>query len=833
MFGFRIFIKMETYNPQKIEPKWQKKWGKQDLYKAEDFCDAKKFPKGKFYTLTMFPYPSAEGLHIGHVESYTAADIYCRYLRANGYNVLFPIGWDAFGLPAENYAIKKGVHPQKANLDNIKNYERQIRSVGLSYDWSRQINTTDPKYYKWTQWIFLKIFKKGLAYEDIVPINWCPSCKTGIANEEVVNGECERCHTKVECRDMKQWLLRITEYADRLVNDLNLLDWPDKIVEMQKNWIGRSEGYEINFKINGHEEILKVFTTRADTLFGATFMVLAPEHPFLKKIVTSEQKTEVEKYIKRSKQKSDLEREALEKEKTGVFTGAYAINPASGEKIPIWVSDYVMMNYGSGAIMAVPAHDERDFEFAKRHDLPITEVISEDGKPRENLEEAYVGGGKLVNSCEFDGTDFLEAREKIAKYVGGKKAVNYKLRDWVFSRQRYWGEPIPVVHCESCGVVPVPEKDLPVELPDVEKYEPTGTGESPLANIKDWVNTTCPECRGVAKRETNTMPQWAGSSWYYLRYIDPRNSGEIFDKKKMRFWSPVDVYIGGAEHAVLHLLYARFWHKVLYDEGIVDHPEPFIKLRNQGMILGEDGVKMSKSRGNVISPDEIVKEHGADVLRLYEMFMGPLEDDKPWSMEKISGVKRFLTKRIWKVVNKAIEDRNEFIDISGKSQLIHRTVKEVSEDIESMKFNTAIAKLMIQFDGLNSKPDWRGKFNRKGEFENKQFDFEALEKFLILLSPFAPHMAEELWEKLGHKASIFKEKWPIFDPDLVKEKEFEMIVQINGKLRDKIRANVDISCENAIKIAKESERIQKWLDGKKIVKEIYVAGKLVNLVVIP
>ncbi|MFC1617780.1 leucine--tRNA ligase [Patescibacteria group bacterium] len=814
---------LQPYDPSKIEPKWQQYWEELGLFKAEDNSK-----KEKFYCLDMFPYPSGDGLHVGHVEGYTATDIYSRYLRAKGYNVLHPFGWDAFGLPAENYAIKKKVHPDEATRENVDRFRKQAKSVGLSFDWSREVNTTDPKYYKWTQWIFLQIYKKGLAYEDTVPINWCPSCKTGLANEEVVKGECDRCHTAVEKKDMKQWILRITEYAERLLKDVDLLDWPEKIKEMQRNWIGKSEGYEVDFAIKNHEQKLKVFTTRIDTLYGATFMVLAPEHPFISEITTDSQKEKVEKYIEEARNKSDIERESIEKEKTGVFTGAYAINPANNQEVPIYIADYVMMNYGSGAIMAVPAHDERDFAFAKKYELEIVEVISPDGETHD-LAEAFIGEGKLVNSGDHSGLDWQEAKDKIAEKLGAKKQVNYKLRDWIFSRQRYWGEPIPIIHCPSCGIVPVPEKDLPVKLPEVENYEPTGTGESPLAGIEDWVNTKCPECEGNAKRETNTMPQWAGSCWYYLRYIDPHNDEEIFAKKNMQYWCPVDLYVGGAEHAVLHLLYARFWHKVLYDCDYVDHAEPFVKLRNQGMILGEDGVKMSKSRGNVINPDDVVAEYGADTLRLYEMFMGPLEDDKPWDTKGIIGLRRFL-ERIWVVVNSAIDDRDKFEDISGKSKTIHKLIKEVSGDIDNFKFNTAISKLMIFFNGKDNKPDWRGKVSKAGEWDAQVIDWEALMKFLIALAPFAPHIAEELWERLGNSDSITKQPWPKFDEALVVEDTFQLVIQVNGKVRDKLEAVQEISEADAIALAKKSERIPKWLEGKKIVKEIYVPGRLVNIV---
>lgn len=808
-----------AYNPATIESKWQKKWAEQELSQAQDFSD-----KQKFYSLNMFPYVSGDGLHVGHVLSYTASDIHARYLRAKGYNVLFPMGWDAFGLPTENFAIKKKKKPQDIALQNIDRFREQIQRIGISYDWSREVNTTAPEYYKWTQWIFLQMFKQGLAYEDNSPINWCPKCKTGLANEEVVDGGCERCETKVEKKDIRQWILRITEYADRLLKDVDLLDWPEKIKEMQRNWIGKSEGHKFDFEVEDHEYTIDVFTTRIDTLYGATFLVLAPEHPFVQKITTPEQKEAVKKYQEQSHQKSDLERESLEKEKTGVFTGAHAINPASGDRLPIWIADYVMMSYGSGAIMAVPAHDERDFAFAHKYDLTIREVISPDGDTH-NLKEAFGGEGIMVNSEEFDGQKSGSGAQGIAEKIGAKTETNYKLRDWVFSRQRYWGEPIPIIHCPNCGIVPVPEKDLPVELPNVAKYEPTGTGESPLANVASWVNTVCPECGDAAKRETNTMPQWAGSCWYYLRYIDHENDQEAFGKKKMQYWCPVDLYVGGAEHAVLHLLYARFWHKVLYDGGFVDHPEPFIKLRNQGMILGEGGVKMSKSKGNVVNPDDVIDEHGADTLRMYEMFMGPFEDSKPWDTKGIIGIRRFLD-RVWRDTTRAIQAQDENLpsaDLSGGVEtLLHKTVKKVTEDIESFRFNTAIAAMMSFL-------------NEGDKLDVKDLPLGAARQYwqtlLQILAPFAPHLTAELWEKWGNKESIFTQSWPVFDPDLIKDDVFEMVIQVNGKVRGRVEAPQDISEGEAIELAKKTENVSKWFEGKEVVKEIYVPGRLVNLVI--
>ncbi len=832
-----------TYNHKIIEKKWQGYWEREKLFEVKE--DPK---KRKFYVLDMFPYPSAEGLHVGHPEGYTATDIIARKRRMEGWNVLHPMGFDAFGLPAENYAIKTGVHPAISTAKNIKRIRQQIKSLGFSYDWSREVNTTDPNYYKWTQWIFLKLFKRGLAYEAVVPINWCPSCKTGLANEEVVDGKCERCKTKVTKKDMRQWMLKITAYADRLLEDLKDLDWPEQIKEMQRNWIGRSEGALVRFNVIPAEAgiqktgsglvktglksgmtILEVFTTRPDTLFGATYMVVAPEHPILQNLESRiKNLEEVKKYVEQAKEKSDLERAELTKEKTGVeLKGIKAVNPVNGSEIPIWVADYVLPHYGTGAIMAVPAHDQRDYDFAVKYGLPVVEVIQpaeQNQKPKTKnqkhklkikdleLEKAYEGEGILINSGQFNGMSSSEAREKITERLAkkglAKKAVNYKLRDWVFSRQRYWGEPIPLAKCDKCGWVPVPEKDLPVRLPDIKEYKPTGTGESPLAAISKWVNTKCPACGGPAKRETNTMPQWAGSCWYYLRYLDSKNKKEIFDKKKEKYWMPVDFYVGGAEHAVLHLLYARFWHKVLHDEGLVSTKEPFIKLRNQGIILGEDGQKMSKSRGNVINPDDVIKTYGADTMRLYEMFMGPFEDVKPWSTKGIVGVRRFL-ERVW-----GLEKLKTTIKNSKLDRLLHKTIKKVTEDIENFKFNTAISALMILAN----------------EMSVQAFTIGQFETFLKLLSPFAPHIAEELWEKLGRKGSIILEKWPVYDPLLIAEEEIDLVVQVNGKLRDTIRVKADISEEEAKKVAMESKKVKKWIEGKEIKKVIFVKGRLINIV---
>jgi leucyl-tRNA synthetase len=804
---------VSEYNHKNIEQKWQDFWDKDKTYKcAED----PKFAKEKrFYCLDMFPYPSGAGLHVGHPEGYTASDILSRYKRMNGFNVLHPIGWDAFGLPAENYAIKTGIHPRIATEKNIETFKRQIKSIGFSYDWDREINTTDPEYFKWTQWIFLKLFEKGLAYEATVPINWCPSCKTGLANEEVVDGACNRCGTAVTKKDMRQWMLKITAYADRLLEGLDKLDWPEPIKLMQRNWIGKSTGAEVDFKIDGFKESLRVFTTRPDTLFGATYMVMAPEHPLVLEITTDEHADEVQDYIEKSRQKSDIEREHLAKSKTGVFTGAYAINPVNDKKIPIWISDYVLITYGTGAIMAVPAHDERDFEFATKFNLLIIQVVSKDGRPHE-LKEAYVEEGIAVNSGKYDGLKTEEFKEKITRDLEkkgvGKKTVNYKLRDWVFSRQRYWGEPIPVVHCPKCGVVAIPESELPLKLPEVKKYEPTGTGESPLANIKEWVNTKCPKCGGPAKRETNTMPQWAGSNWYFLRYLDPKNSKALADKEKIKYWMPVDHYIGGAEHAVLHLLYSRFWYMFLHDIGAVPNDEPFKKLTNQGLILAEDGQKMSKSLGNVINPDDVIGEHGADAFRMYEMFMGPLEMVKPWSTQGIMGIRRFLEK-VWRLFDKKIDDKPLPKNIES---LLHKTIKKVGEDIENLRFNTAISAMMILV-------------NEAGPLESISREFAR--NFLLILAPFAPHMAEELWQKIGGKPSIHRQPWPKFDPKLIVESEMTIVVQVNGKLRDNIIVPAIATEEEIKKLAASSAKVKQFIEGKKIAKVIYVSKKLVNIVI--
>ncbi len=1007
---------IEKYNHLSLEKKWQKVWEKSRSWKVTELKTAK-----KFYVLDMFPYPSAEGLHVGHPEGYTATDIVSRFLRLKGYNVLHPMGWDAFGLPAENYAIKTGIHPKEITKKNIKNFKRQIKSLGFSYDWSREINTTDPEYYKWTQWIFLQMYKKGLAYEAVVPINWCPSCKTGLANEEVVSGQCERCGTAVVKKDMRQWMLRITKYADRLLAGLDNLDWPEPIKLLQRNWIGRSEGVIVSFSVmaspviqrgnprevissrkgikteidmsshragspcNGTFGVIEVFTTRVDTLFGVTYLVLAPEHPIVARSASQlVNRSEVEKYVAQAKSKSDLERTSLAKDKTGVeLKGLHAINPGTGKKIPIWVSDYVLISYGTGAVMAVPAHDIRDFQFAneqikKGAKIEIKNVIApksskslnpanifnftlrshqpsggrewdEEIEYQEllNGKRCYIGGGILRNSETYNGLSSEEGGKKITEWLEknniGRKSVNYKLRDWVFSRQRYWGEPIPLVHCDYCkkevtetkhylnfydqemwrllksgvktvetralnpdeqarffgriksgdyikcinkiseevlfvkviesrtfknlkeffgatdlisgvkgtvfntyeelfgfyqrlapdyekkiekngliawriqvltpGVVPVPEDQLPVKLPDVKKYEPTGTGESPLATIEDWVKVRCPKCKKEARRETNTMPQWAGSCWYYLRYLDPTNKKELVSPSKEKYWmgkNGIDLYVGGAEHAVLHLLYARFWHMFLFDLGVVSTPEPFCKLRNQGMILGEDGQKMSKSRGNVINPDEVIKEFGADSMRMYEMFMGPFAAVKPWSQQGIRGVYRFL-QRVWQ-----LQDKVKGISCPlPLEKLRHRLIKKITKDIETYNFNTAVSTFMETVNMI-----------AKEEFVPKVF----WRTFLILLKPFAPHLAEELWSRLGHEKNITVERWPNYNEALIKEDKVELIVQVNGKLRDRIKVPASSQAEEVKKIALTSEKIKKYVSGEPK-KVIFVPNRLINFVV--
>ncbi|MFP3089068.1 leucine--tRNA ligase [Treponema sp. TIM-1] len=819
-----------------IEEKWQKYWEEHKTFKA---IEDPAFPKEKRrYVLDMFPYPSSQGLHVGHPEGYTATDIYCRYLRMKGYNVLHPMGFDAFGLPAENYAIKTGTHPAVTTAANINKFRSQIKTLGFSYDWDREVDTSSPEYYTWTQWIFLKLFEKGLAYEAESPINWCPSCMTGLANEEVKDGLCERCGTKVSRKRIRQWILRITAYAERLLADLDGLDWPEPVKLMQRNWIGRSEGANVFFALERHPDKLEIYTTRPDTLFGVTYMVLAPEHPLVDKITTPEQKAAVTAYLDAAAKKSDLERTDLAKVKTGVFSGAYAVNPVNGERIPIWIADYVLISYGTGAIMAVPAHDERDWEFAKAFKLPIRLVVSSEkveagkdysGEPAE----CTVADGWSVNSGQFSGLPTAEAIKRITAWLEekgiGKKAVNYKLRDWIFSRQRYWGEPIPVVHCEHCGkvhgspIIPLPETELPLILPEVESYKPTGTGESPLALIDHWVNTTCPRCGGPAKRETNTMPQWAGSCWYYLRYLDPHNKKTFADRAAVDYWAPVDLYVGGTEHAVLHLLYARFWHKVLYDLGLVNTPEPFQRLVNQGMILGEDNQKMSKSRGNVINPDDIIREYGADAMRVYEMFMGPLEVTKPWITAGLVGVSRFL-ERLWAISEKPVTEglpagSGEIPPPwAGLVRLLHKTIKKVSADTETLNFNTAISAMMVYSNELAKL---------------KEVPRDLWEPLVLMVGAYAPHLGEELWEKLGHPESASKAPWPNYDDALTREEELTIVVQINGKIRDKFVAAAGTPREELERTARALPGLRKWTEGQTLVKVITVPDKLVNLVVKP
>lgn len=802
-----------SFNHKEIEKKWQKYWEENKTFKTSEAKN-----KRKFYALDMFPYPSGAGLHVGHPEGYTATDILSRLKRMQGYNVLHPMGWDAFGLPAEQYALDTGNDPAEFTEKNINNFRRQIKSLGFSYDWDREINTTDPNYYKWTQWIFLKLYEKGLAYIDEVAVNWCPALGTVLANEEVIDGKSERGGHPVERRPMKQWMLKITAYADRLLEDLEELDWPESIKDMQRNWIGRSEGAEVNFKIDQHDASFTVFTTRPDTLFGATYCVLAPEHELVKKITTDEQRAAVEAYLEQIKSKSDLERTDLAKEKTGVFTGAYAINPVNEVKIPIWIADYVLVSYGTGAIMAVPAHDERDYEFAKTFNLEIKEVVA-----GGNVEkEAYAGDGEHVNSGFLNGLNKEEAINKMIAWLEekgiGTKKVTYRLRDWLFSRQRYWGEPIPIIHWEDGTMTAVPETELPLMLPVTKEIKPSGTGESPLANIEDWVNVVDPVTGKKGRRETNTMPQWAGSCWYYLRFIDPHNDQAFADYEKLTEWLPVDIYIGGAEHAVLHLLYARFWHKFLYDIGVVSTKEPFQKLFNQGMILGENNEKMSKSKGNVVNPDEIVDSHGADTLRLYEMFMGPLEGSIAWSTNGVDGARRFLD-RIWRLfieengtLNAKIQDNEQG---SSLEKVYHQTVKKVTEDYENLRFNTAISQLMV--------------------FINEAYKAEVLpisfmEGFVKLLSPICPHIAEELWEKLGHSGTISYEAWPAYDEGKLKDDEVEIVIQINGKVKAKLMVPADTNKDALEQLAMGDDKIKTQIDGKTVRKVIAVPGKLVNIV---
>ena len=841
---------MSSYPFSETEPKWQKYWAENKTFAV---TEDPSFPKERrAYVLDMFPYPSGAGLHVGHPEGYTATDIYCRYLRMNGFNVLHPMGFDSFGLPAENYAIQTGTHPAITTEKNINTFRRQIRSLGFCYDWDREISTCDPAYYHWTQWIFEKLYEKGLAYESQAPINWCPHCKTGLANEEVKEGKCDRCGAQVEKRNIRQWVLKITAYAQRLLDDLDLVDWPESVKLMQRNWIGKSEGASVLFQVKGLENDpdgkLEVFTTRCDTLFGATYMVISPEHPLVAKLTTKENEQAVKDYVSQAAKKSDLDRTDLAKEKTGVFSGSYAINPVNGKEIPIWIADYVLISYGTGAIMAVPAHDTRDWEFAKKFNLPIIEVLKSEVDVQQ---QAWTEDGTHVNSGFLDGLNKADAIEKMIEFLEerkiGHKMINFKLRDWIFSRQRYWGEPIPLIHCPHCGTVLVPEEELPLTLPEVKSYQPSGTGESPLANIDSWVNCKCPKCGAPAKRETNTMPQWGGSCWYYLRYIDPKNDKAFVDPVKEKYWMPVDLYIGGTEHAVLHLLYARFWHKVLFDLGLVSTPEPFARLVNQGMITSfayqkpnkslvpadqviekEPGVfvdkesgevlerviaKMSKSLKNVINPDEVIAQYGADTMRMYEMFMGPLQVSKPWSTTGIAGVWRFID-RLWRLADeKPLTEDKAPADILKS---LHKTIKKVTEDTSTLNFNTAISQMMVYINDL-SKLDTLPR--------------EAWEPMILMLAPYAPHLAEELWAKAGHEPSVANVSWPKYKEELTIDAEVQIVCQINGKVRAKLMLSKDATKEEIIASAKENDNVKKYLEGATIVKEIVVPGKLVSFVV--
>lgn len=801
------------YNHKAVEEKWQKIWEDKGVFHASDDTE-----KEKFYALIEFPYPSGQGLHVGHPRPYTALDTVARKRRLEGYNVLYPIGWDAFGLPTENYAIKNHIHPEIVTKKNIARFKKQIQSLGISFDWSREINTTDPEYYKWTQWIFIQLYKHGLAYKKEMNVNWCTSCKCVLANEEVVNGVCERCGSEVVHKVKSQWMLKITEYADRLINDLDLVNYPDRVKAQQKNWIGRSKGAEVDFTTTTGDT-LTIYTTRADTLYGATYMVISPEHPMIEKWADKiSNMDEIKKYQEAAARKSDFERTEVAKEKTGVrIDGVNAINPVNNKEIPIFISDYVLVSYGTGAIMAVPAHDTRDWEFAKKFDLPIIEVV----KGGNVQEEAYTDCAKgiMVNSGMLNGLTVDEAKKKIIDWLTsegkGHSKVNYKLRDWVFSRQRYWGEPIPMVYCEKCGYVPIDEKDLPLRLPMVESYEPTDNGESPLAKMTDWINTTCPCCGGKAKRETDTMPQWAGSSWYYLRYMDPHNKNAIASKEALNYWSPVDWYNGGMEHTTLHLLYSRFWHKFLYDIGVVPTPEPYAKRTSHGMILGENGEKMSKSRGNVVNPDEIVDEYGADTMRLYEMFIGDFEKAAPWSKASIRGCRRFV-ERYWNLQSVLIDGDKIRPELEGA---FNKAIKKVGEDIENIKFNTAIATLMALINDISNV---------------KSINKEELRIFSILLNPFAPHVTEEVYEacKLGH-GILAEAEWPEYDESKCVDESVEIVVQVNGKIKAKLNIPVDADKDAVLDLAKNDENVKKAIDGMKIIKEIVVPKKLVNLVVKP
>lgn len=825
---------MEKYDPSKIEPKWQKEWEDEQIYRAE-------FPSNqeKYYALIEFPYPSGERLHVGHFRPYVGFDVIARKRRMQGYNVLYPFGWDAFGLPAENYAIKTGVHPSITTQENIANAKKQVQEVGLSFDWSREVNTTDPKYYKWTQWIFLQLYKHGLAYRDEITVNWCPSCKINLANEEVVDGKCERCGHETTRRMQKQWLLKITEYADRLLEDLGKVDYRGDIARQQRGWIGRKEGINITYPIDGLDELITTFTTRPDTNFGATFIVLSPEHPLASQIATEEYREDVYEYIHQAKEKTELERLQEAREKTGVFTGRYAVNRLNDDKLPIWISDFVLGGVGTGAVVGVPGHDRRDFEFARKFDLPIKRVvIGPDGDESEitQIEQVQEEEGVMINSEFLNGLDIHEAIRKMVDHLEnrgwGGRTISYHLRDWVFSRQHYWGEPIPIVYCEGCGEVPVPEEDLPVELPHVEKYEPTETGESPLAKVKDWVEVACPKCGGTAHRETDTMPNWAGSSWYFLRYCDPGNNEALASRETLNYFMPVDWYNGGQEHTTLHLLYSRFWHKFLFDVGVVPTEEPYQKRTSHGVVLAPGGKKMSKSRGNVIDPDDIVAQHGADSLRVYEMFMGPFEEQIAWSDEALAGVRRFL-ERVWGLCNESVgvglpdplPSGGETPPLQGE---LHRLIKKVSEDIEDLKFNTAVAAMMEFTNQL------RANQAEVGESGLREEDWGV---FLKLLAPFAPHITEELWQThyAGDKdgfVSIHQQAWPEYDLELVREEMVTIAIQVDGKVRGtvNVKSEVEDRKSEIEKLARQEESVQRHLTDKEIKQVVFVPGRIINFV---
>lgn len=801
-----------NYDANIIEKKWRKYWEENPVNPSDE-------SKEKFYCLDMFPYPSASGVHVGHWRGYVLSDVISRYKILQGYEVLHPMGWDAFGLPAENYAIKMGTHPAKTTEESIENFRRQLKEISAVYDWSKEVNTTDPDYYKWTQWIFVQMFKQGLAYEKQMPLNWCPSCKAVLANEEATNGVCDRCGETVTKKNLRQWMLKITEYAERLLTDLDELDWPLKVKKMQREWIGKSYGAEVDFKVDGMDDTIRVYTTRPDTLYGATFMVLSPEHSLVEKLTTEDNQEKIKDYCFKASTKSSVDRMA-DKEKTGVFTGSYGINPFNNKKVPIWVSDYVLVDYGTGAIMCVPAHDDRDFEFATKFGLDIVQVIKNPEDESTELKEAYVGDGILVNSDKINGLDVKEAKEKAIEIVEelkvGKRTVNYKLRDWVFSRQRYWGEPIPIIHCEKCGTVPVPEEDLPVLLPNIESYEPTSTGESPLSSIDEFVNTTCPVCGGHAKRETNTMPQWAGSSWYFLRYADVNNTEELASKEMLNKWLPVDMYVGGVEHAVLHLLYARFYTKFLYDIGAVDFQEPFKKLFNQGMI-NKDGSKMSKSKGNVVSPDELVEKYGCDSLRMYELFVGPPELDADWDDSGIDGVYRFLNK-LWRLIESS---KDSFIPTNKKlEQVRNKMIYDITNRLENLSLNTVVSGFM----------EYTNKYTELSK-EFGSIDIESAKTIITLLAPFAPHISEELWQIIGNSQSVFNESWCEYDEEKMKEDEITIAVQENGKTRGSIQVPADGNKEDILSMAKDF--LGNRIENKTIIKEIYVPGRIVNIVAKP